>query len=496
VRDPTANGTADYDAVVVGASLAGLAAAAILSNRGHHVAVVDQLGYPGGKVGGLPFRDYWLDWGHRDGHGIGDLAFIAPHIRAAAEAAGVTVNLRPFTGECIRVHWLHEGRTSELPGELVTAGGDPLERVRALCHAFVGEAETTDATVEAVLDAQTRLGTMDDAEAWRLVTVKMGDWLRQNVGNAAASRVILQTLETIPFTPAEEASVGRYALFMRSAFGETPVVADDPDVGGVQGLIAPWMRVLEERGCDLWFEWKPMEIVTHDGRVTGVVARSMHSLVQLLRAPVVISTRPGWELPDLVEEHVLPRSFVAAARDVRSFGADVLCWWAGLQRLPTRRADGAVEDHSSPWQRILSGAGAAVHRAHGGFMYPSAFSRRSAPPDRHLLCVWLVDDGERAGERGWRRWADAQAAIDTNLEYLRGSYYADLDDCVEWSHYQWCPSPGWLSWYGKPVHRHPVEVPTVDGLYVAASTAEGVGSFVDSECAAALTACDLIAAKG
>ena len=198
MREPTATGTADYDAVVVGASLAGLAAAAILSNRGQHVAVVDQLGYPGGKVGGTPFRDYWLDWGHRDGHGIGDLAFIAPHIRAAAEAAGVTVNLRPFTGECIRVHWLHEGRTSELPGELVTAGGDPLERVRALCHAFVGEAEATDATVEAVLDAQTRLGTLDDAEAWRLVTVKMGDWLRQNVGNAAASRVILQTLETTP----------------------------------------------------------------------------------------------------------------------------------------------------------------------------------------------------------------------------------------------------------------------------------------------------------
>ena len=36
----------------------------------------------------------------------------------------------------------------------------------------------------------------------------------------------------------------------------------------------------------------------------------------------------------------------------------------------------------------------------------------------------------------------------------------------------------------------------MDGLYVAASTAEGVGSFVDSECAAALEACDLIAAKG
>ena len=78
-----------FDAVVVGAALGGLASAAILANRGWRVAVVDPLPQVGGRVGAVESEGYWISWGHRDGHGIVDMAFFDVHSSRAAKEAGV-----------------------------------------------------------------------------------------------------------------------------------------------------------------------------------------------------------------------------------------------------------------------------------------------------------------------------------------------------------------------------------------------------------------------
>jgi phytoene dehydrogenase-like protein len=482
-----------YDAVVVGASMSGLASAAILANRGYRVAVVETLQRPGGRTGGTQHEGYWIDWGQRDGHGIADLAFAPIFMRRAAEAAGVQIHLEPFVGRCVRVHWLPEGTATELPAELVLAGpdADPMERMRALCRFFggVGDDELETVAKES-LEVLTRLAMMDDEEAWSLVPVRMGDWLARNVSNPTVRRVMMQQFECIPFTPAVETSVGRYVFFLKTVSGE-PAMANDPEAGGVEGLIRPWVRGIESRGGEIWTGWKPIEILTEDGRARGVVAVDEHQFVQVFEAPVVVSSYPGWRLPELVDERLLSPTFTQGARAVERYAAEILCWWAGLHRLPTIRSDGRVEDFSAPWQRIVYGTG-AVHEAHGGFLYPSRYSQRSAPPGKHLLVVWLAAPGEDEGRR-WRHWAEAKSAMDMNLTYLRDVYFADLDDCVEWSRYQWCAPPSWLSWYLKPIYRHPIKVSTIEGLYVASSSAEGLGSWCDSECAVALDTCELIA---
>jgi len=480
--------TLRYDAVVAGGSLGGLVSAAILAHRGYRVAVVETLPRPGGRVGAVEHDGYWIGWGHRDGHGIGDLAFIPRHLHTAAAEAGVELRLRPFVGRSVRVHWLPDGVATELPADtLVPDERDPMATYREMVRFFGGVTEDVDGVARRMLDVMTRLAAMDDEQAWQLVPVRMGDWLARNVGDSAVRRTLLQQFECIPFTPAEETSVGRFVLHLKSVQGMA-VIPDDPEVGAMQGVVAPWVRALRERGADLWFGWKPIEIVVEDGEAAGVVAVDEASLVRVFRAPIVITDHFGWDLPRLVDERLLPPGFLEAARRTERYGSDAVSWWAGLDRLPTRRSDGQVEDLSSPWQRILYGGG-AVKACHGGFYFPSGFSTAAAPEGKHLLGVEMVAPGEDDGPR-WRTWADARETIDRCVDYLH-RYYGDLDERVEWSSYQYCTPPQYLSWYAKPAYRHPVKVSTIAGLYVASSSAEGHGAWVDSECASALTAVDL-----
>ena len=44
----------------------------------------------------------------------------------------------------------------------------------------------------------------------------------------------------------------------------------------------------------------------------------------------------------------------------------------------------------------------------------------------------------------------------------------------------------------KPVARHPVKVATIEGLYMAGSTSEGLSAYQDLDCEAAMKAVDLV----
>ena len=56
------------------------------------------------------------------------------------------------------------------------------------------------------------------------------------------------------------------------------------------------------------------------------------SLVKVFSAPIVIVDWPGWRLTDLVEERLLPRAFMKAARETQDYGTETASW------IPTRSA--------------------------------------------------------------------------------------------------------------------------------------------------------------
>ncbi len=483
------SGPKAFDAVIVGASLGGLTSAALLAQRGYHVAVVDRLEHPGARCGSLDYEGYQIAFGHRDGHGVGDNVFGLPlHFFAAAQAAGAEVHSQRLKGG-MRIHRL-PARTS---ADLHLGGRPGLDRLagaRETVQVLTGIDAVSDDTAQGYLAAMHRLRSMAGEERDALVPVTLGAWLERNVEDGVVRHAILQVGEVMFPSPSENTSVGRLVGFLQEArqYGARGIYPEDPAAPGMQGLITPWILVIEAHGGELWLGWKPLEITVEDRRVTGVVAVNAANLVQEFHAPVAVTDYPSWELLEILDEDALPAGFAEAAQRMREHGNDFAGWWAGLHRLPTRRADGLTEDMPG-WHRVLWGD-QAVKRYHGAFQFASCHSPAIAPPGKHLLEVVISHWGEGEGRR-WRHWRDAKRAVDRILEYVRW-YYTDLDECVEWSRYQYLSGPEMRACYLKPVPRHPVKVSTVEGLYLAGPTSEGLGGYQDLECEAAMTAVDLV----
>jgi phytoene dehydrogenase-like protein len=452
------------DVAIVGADLAGLVAGALLTQRGRRVVMVEHADTVGGRCGAVQTPEgYWIDFGHRDAHGVGDCQFPWHHGAEAAREADVPIVSHPIT-RVLRVHRLPDGPVSD--GGDWSAGGF----LAAAREFFECPADGLD-ELRAVL---ARLAAAEPAEVEAALPVRLGSWVEANVRHPGVRQALLLMAAVIFHPRPAEASAGRLMQFFRTPKG-LPHIADDREAGGMQGLMEPWARAMRERGGEILLGWKPVEIIVDAGRVHGVVAVDRANLVCEVRAPTVISTYPVWENFELVDARRFPADFVAAAMELRRFRADLIGWHAGLRRLPTVRATGAPDDHPG-WNRFLLGA-AGERRYAGGYHIPSLTSRRAAPPGKHLLS-WVMarffDGGTTAGPA----WTQARAHLDMAIAYLR-RYYADFDECVEWSAYQCVAAPQSMSWSWAPVKRHALTVPGIDGLLLASATLEAPAGIVD-----------------
>jgi phytoene dehydrogenase-like protein len=480
-----------YDVVVVGASLGGLIMGASFCKRGYSVAVVDELATVGGKVGAVAHDGYWINWGHRDArNGIGDLSLSDDALVRAEELAGIRMERkRNGFGPAMRIHSIPSGDVLEIPNIAITGGvADDLSPYRGMIRMFsdITDPADTERVAAELMSTLTELRSFDDQTAWSLVTVRLDEWCRRNGYSAELSGILFNYLEASASSPGEDSSIGRFILHLHNHI-KLGTTIDHDVVGGTQSFIAPFEQAIRDNGGDLWLGWKPVEITVDDHQVTGVVAVNTANLVQELKARVVVTDWFGWNLPELIDERLLPKSFMQAARAVEPYATDVVSWVAGTHRLPIVRSTGEVEDFRG-WQRITLGTG-SKKSYFGGFHWPSFYHRHSAPDGKHLLMVSVPHTGNEC----YAHWKDAKAAVDLALSYVRG-FYGDLEDCVEWSSYQWVAPPQVHTWYLKPVFRHPIKVSTLRGLYVAAASSEGTGAWIRMEINAACDAVEMVEA--
>ena len=458
------------DVAIVGAGLAGLITGALLTRHGKRIAILDQADVVGGRGGATRTASgYWIGFGHRDGHDVGDCQFPWHFGAEAARAADVTIKLRRVASP-LRLHHLPDGDV--LDG--ASWGADGL---------LGGAVDWFECPPEEVDELRRLVGTLasaSPAEREAAIPLLLGDWLESNAPSAGVRRAVLR-MATVIFHPApEEASVGRLMQFL-GAPGSGAFVADDDEAGGMQGLMEPWARAIRARGGEIALGWKPVEIVVEHGSVAGVVAVDRSNLVREIRAPVVVAAYPAWEVLELLDERWLDPEVVQIARALHAHRADVIGWQAGLRRLPRLRATGAIESHAG-WNRFLRGP----ERAYGGgYQITSLLSRSAAPPGRHLLEL-AIARFFRGRANAAQPWPEARAELDASIAYLQ-RFYADLDECLEWSSYQLVAAPQSMSWSWAPVRRHGLES-GLPGLLLAGSTIESPARIVDIAAWAGLAA--------
>src|SRR5262245_18560405 len=98
--------------VIIGSALAGLVAGAILTRHARRVVIPQHAGRVGARGGAVERDGWWIDFGHRDGHDVGDCQLVWHHGAEAAKEAGVEIALRRVEAP-LRLHRFPEGAVLE-----------------------------------------------------------------------------------------------------------------------------------------------------------------------------------------------------------------------------------------------------------------------------------------------------------------------------------------------------------------------------------------------
>src|SRR5690242_7809767 len=101
------------DVAIVGSALPGLVAGALLGKEGRRVVILEHADAVGGRGGAVERPGgWWIDFGHRDGHDVGDCQAVWHYGAEAAREAGVEIRLRQIDAP-LRLHRMTEDRVLE-----------------------------------------------------------------------------------------------------------------------------------------------------------------------------------------------------------------------------------------------------------------------------------------------------------------------------------------------------------------------------------------------
>jgi phytoene dehydrogenase-like protein len=273
-RDEGARG-GRFDAVVVGAGVAGLVAASELSSRGHRVLVLEANHQAGGLMCGIRRRGFYFDAGCQsfedmgivfpllERYDLGDLASfrraryrlampgLDADVESIAQIGRAFEQAYPESAAAFREVFAFHGRTSELIGRLF--------RPERIPYVRAGAAEGLARWAAAALPAPSpRALWQRAADLKALLLDDAGEWYERRLPPSGARDL----LATCGYT--------RMNVFVASAFWH--LWAEDywyPE-GGLQPFFDRWVARLRERGVSFRFKRPVVALEQRRGRVEAV----------------------------------------------------------------------------------------------------------------------------------------------------------------------------------------------------------------------------------
>lgn len=440
------------DVIIIGAGYSGIIIGAILAKNGVKPLIIEKQDYIGGRGGALYYEGYWIDIGPHE------IPFY--YGEQAADAVGAVVTKKGPIYPLMRGHLLPERKTvpielepEEFPNtarEYLGVPGDQVPKFLDLIKALAGERPE---------------------KIQALKGVSLDKWLAANVKEPeirAAFHTIAMTL-AIPGDWPPMTSVGEIAKLLQ--WGHTRLrlhYFNDDEVGGMQGIIEPFARVIREKGSEIRTGVEVTEIIMEDYTAKGVVIKDRLDFLEEIRAPIIVNTLPIWEIFRIISEEYFPQLFVNRARELSRWTCDCVGYWIGLGRLPTKRSDGKPETYNG-WNRVAIGEGRVYG---GGWHIVSMNSEKVAPEGKHLLNVARGYPGRIKSLK------EAEQYLSETFNFVK-EFYTDLDEITEWTKLQINRGATWPNWVWSTVPRAPLKAPGIKGLYFAGDTTEVNGCFQD-----------------
>jgi len=460
-----------YDAVVVGAGVAGLVCAAVLARGGARTLLVELGKRPGGQLQTVAHQGYAVDTGPLFWDAIG-----FPEVLAAVGTSEVGLGaLHPR--DALRLVVAREGGSTFDPLRIpVPAAGtapSTLDAVRALygvpprVFASLGEVYQELATA-----------STEQLESWRTTT--LADWLVERAFEPVVAAALKRSAALLGALAPERASLAflaQHAQWHATAKAPGLMTAGDGPVAGTRGVVQALVDACIDAGVDLRLGTRATGLALDRGRFAKLdVRREEQGFADEVLAEHCVLALPRGAATAVLPQEVR-RALDASFPPPPTWSGIGVAW--ALRGVPEMRGGGPAAE--APLVRLVSPAEGATP---GSFatpvtlFWPSLHAPRVTPPGCALLIAQAaLPDGATTDAREVGR-------LLMLLRTFVREIYPRLPELLDWERH-------WVQVLGPPdpfvAPLLPNSVPGCRGLGLAGADVAGTGSFASGVAAAALS---------
>lgn len=442
----------DYDAIVIGAGIAGLGLAGMLQRGGIKTVCVERDPQHGGRMQGFDLEGGWrLDIGLHMAE-LGDESSsdrIVREVGKEVEWAKFSETVEIFTG----------GKWKTLQDMIIAAPQD----------------------IESIKGMMKSIARMEDADIEKWDLRSWGEWLDENAASPVARELFFingMIMTTVP--DPYDMSAGEILYISRdNLLKKRNLLTAAYPSGGMKGIMDPLRDAFEEAGGTLMLGTEVESVLfDEDRKVRGVAVRKkslspypgwfyMDDL-KYIESPVVVCALPMWSLDRIIDMNPgtspMPEWWIKRFEDLKLETTGLIGYTVALSEpvydKPNFLSAMELEHTGMPFQAFV----------------PTAFDPGVAPEGKSILqtdCVVEVDqifdsfELERLLENMWK---DIQVM------------FPGIDEKVEWKFTYKCVGCDGLA--RKPgqvgAFKPELTAPGVEGLYFAGDTYRGRGLALNS----------------
>ena len=431
-----------YDVIVVGAGIAGLGVASLLSKKGYRVLLLEKEPILGGRSTSFEFRGYLVD--------------IGLHAIASLSSSGIGQLLAETGAELEQVPIKPSLMHFDLDSRAYMRATSPERLGQKLYQEFINLVRT--------------VSRMDRDEIAGYHEISAQSWIMDKFGSPGLLD-FFKKITGFSGQPMDKVSAGAFLETLNDALiSETTICY--PARGGIKALPDCLEKVILNNQGEIITDIRVTRLILSGDRTVGVqagISRPSYIAEMDFYAPTVVYTAPLVNLPRLLPKDKLPAEMTSKLEKIRS--ADY--YYNGIVLGARSSLMEGFSEQFFQWTFDRPGMD-----WHGIVTIPTYADPNLAPPGHHLLFIdshgpmpyGRVDLANRRQEELVSLAREIWPGFDRQIDWIQKLIYPTILPLAQ------------LNLTGP--HRPGFHVPTIRGLYLAGDatylTGSGIGSATKS----------------